>query len=225
MEISRGRLYRRWVLFCTVGELVGFGGIPVLGAALVLWLTTGLEPGLRSLLLYAVAVVAGAGEGAVLAWFQLRVLNAWLTRTQARHWILATAGAAAFAWALGMLAPTLDEFVGIPASVQIAMWVPSGLLILLSIGAAQAWVLRQVVENPRRWLIANVIGWLAGLPWTFVLPALLPETAPVVVWIVTFVIAGVLMGLTVGLVTGVALLQLKPISPGSLTGFGASHLA
>lgn len=207
--MSRSGLYRRWVLVCTIGELVGFGGIPVLGATLVLWLTTGMESDSRSLIFYAVAVVAGAGEGTVLAWFQLRVLNAWLTRLQARHWIVATAGAAAFAWALGMLAPTLDELVGIPAGVQIAIWIPASLLILVSIGAAQAWVLRPVVKKPFRWLIANVLGWLAGLPWTFALPAMLPETAPTAAWIATFVVAGVLMGLTVGLITGIALLRLN----------------
>ena len=85
------------------------------------------------------------------------------------------------------------------------------MLILVSIGAAQAWVLRRLVEKPHQWLMANALGWLTGLPWTFVLPALLPETAPLGVWVVTFVIAGVLMGLTVGLVTGVALLKMQPV--------------
>jgi hypothetical protein len=81
-------------------------------------------------------------------------------------------------------------------------------LILVSIGSAQAWVLSGGVERPQRWITANALGWLLGLPWTFVLPALLPEDAPTVVWVGTFVIAGVLMGLTVGLVTGWTLVNL-----------------
>lgn len=209
--MSVPHLYRRWVLYCTVGELVGFGGIPVLGGALAVWLTVGLQTEVRSLLVYAVAVVGGLGEGAVLAWFQLRVLRAFLPRLQARQWILATALAASFAWACGMLAPTLDDLAGISPIVQAAIWIPASLLILFSIGSAQAWVLRGIVEKPRRWLLANVLGWLAGLPWTFVLPALLPETAPAVIWVTTFVVAGVLMGLTVGLITGIALQKMETI--------------
>jgi hypothetical protein len=199
------------VFVCTVGELIGFGGIPVCGGAMAFWLTSGLVGSSRSLILYAVAVAGGLGEGAVLAWFQLRVLRDHIPSLNARHWVLATAAAASFAWACGMLAPTLDDIVGISGMIQIGIWIPASLLILLSIGAAQAWVLRDVVDNPLSWVVANSLGWLAGLPWTFVLPALLPESAPIALWVSTFVIAGILMGLTVGLVTGVALLRLRPI--------------
>lgn len=198
------------MLACTAGELLGFGGIPVLGAALALWLTSGLDSSARSLVLYTVAVVGGLGEGAVLSWFQLRVLVECVPGLNPRRWVIATAAAASIAWACGMLSPTLDDIVGIPGVIQAAIWVPAGLLILLSIGAAQAWVLRDIVENPASWVLANSLGWLLGLPWTFVLPALLPENAPTAWWVATFVVAGVLMGLTVGLVTGIALLRLRP---------------
>lgn len=208
--IAPGRLWRRWVLACALGELLGFGGIPVLGGAVAYWLTGGLEDATRSLILYAVAVAGGLGEGAVLAWFQMRVLRDYLPRLRARPWILATSAAASFAWACGMLAPTLDDLVGLSATAQVAVWIPAGLLILFSIGAAQAWTLRGVVNEPRRWVTANVLGWLAGLPWTFVLPGLVPEGAPGYIWVSTFVVAGVLMGLTLGAVTGAFLLRLDP---------------
>ncbi len=211
MKRRSSGLFWRWVLFCTVGELVGFGGIPVLGGAIAFSLTAALPPVHQSLALYAVAVIGGLGEGAVLAWFQLRVLQKYFPRLDARLWILATALAASVAWMLGMLAPTLDDVVGISAGTQIAIWIPASLVILLSIGAAQAWVLQRVVERPQRWLVANVLGWLLGLPWTFVLPALLPESTSIIVWVATFVVAGVLMGLTVGLVTGFALVRLAPL--------------
>jgi len=200
--------YWQWVLACTLGEIIGFGGVPVLGAALVLWLSSGLEPGVRSILLFAIAVIGGLGEGAILALFQLRVLRTLLPRLNARRWVLSTSAAASFAWLCGMLAPLLDDLVGLSASAAIAIWIPAGLLILLSIGAAQAWVLRGVVDSPNRWITANVLGWLLGLPWTFVLPALLPETAPIPVWVATFAIAGLMMGLTVGLVTDRTLIRL-----------------
>ena len=207
IETTRG-IWRRWTLAFTIGELLGFGGIPVLGAAIALALTSHLEPAARSLVLYAIAVTGGAGEGAVLGWFQMRVLRRVLPHVPERRWILATATAAALAWALGMLAPTLDDLVGLSAAGRFAIWIPSGIVILLSIGVAQAWVLRGVVTKPRRWVIANVIGWLAGLPWTFVLPALLPEKAPAAVWVLTFVVAGTLMGLTAGAITGRTLIRI-----------------
>jgi hypothetical protein len=205
------RLWRRWVINFTLGELIGFGGIPVLGAAITLWLTGEMDTGSRSLLLYAVAILGGLGEGSVLGWFQSRVLREFLPGYQAKRWILATAVASAFAWACGMLAPTLDDVFGLAPTLQIAIWVPASLLILLSIGSAQAWVLRGLVERPQRWITANVLGWLAGLPWTFALPALVPESAAIAVWILTFVVAGVLMGLTAGAVTGLFLIRLNPI--------------
>jgi len=212
MDAANALLYRRWVVACTAGELIGFGGIPVLGAALALALTQSLPPGGRSIVLYVVAVAGGLGEGAVLALFQYHVLGLLLPALRKRAWVMATAGAAALAWACGMLAPLLDDLVGLTATAQVAIWVPASVLILISIGGAQAWALRGSVEKPQRWLLANVLAWLAGLPWTFVLPALLPETAPMTVWIATFVVAGVLMGLTVGLVTGIAVLRLHPVS-------------
>ncbi len=202
--------YWRWVLHCTAGELVGFVGVPVLGGALALWLTTGLETSNRSLVLYAVAVTGGLGEGAVLAMFQFRVLNECIANVDKFRWVLGTSAAAAFAWACGMLASTLDDIVGISTRVQVMIWIPASILILASIGTAQAWALRQVVDNPRSWIVANCLGWLAGLPWTFVLPALVPDNAPTTWWIAAFAIAAVLMGTTVGLVTGFFLLRLRP---------------
>lgn len=206
--IASRDVWLRWTVAFTLGELVGFGGIPVLGAAVALWLTSGLEPAERSLLLYGVAVLGGLGEGAVLGWFQTRVLRRLLPRLDSRRWILATAAAASLAWALGMLAPTLDDVIGLTVPAQIAIWIPAGIVILLSIGTAQALVLRRLVERPSTWVVANVLGWLAGLPWTFALPAALPEDAPAYVWVTTFVLSGILMGATAGAITGIALVRI-----------------
>lgn len=208
MISARKQLWRRWVVAFTAGELVGFG-VPVLGAAAGLALTQSLDPSTRALALYLIAVIGGLGEGAVLAWFQLRVLKPWLPALDPRRWLCATAIAAACAWACGMLAPTLDDLYGLSAATQIAIWIPASIIILLSIGSAQAWALAGVVERHRRWIGANVLGWLAGLPWTFVLPALLPPEAPAAAWITTFVLAGALMGATAGTVTGGFLVRLR----------------
>jgi hypothetical protein len=210
MASTSSSVYRKWVFYCTVGELLGFGAIPVLGGAIAYASTGGLAPAPRALLLYAVAAIGGLGEGAVLAAFQWHVLRERFPQLQARRWILSTAVAASAAWMLGYLAPTLDDLIGITAMMQIAIWIPAGVVMLFSIGTAQAFALKGAAERPGRWIVANVLGWLLGLPWTFVLPALLPETAPLAAWVAAFVVAGVLMGTTVGLVTGVALVRLVP---------------
>lgn len=206
------KIWRQWVINFTLGELIGFGGIPVLGGVSVLSITSNLGSDAQSLALYIVGIVGGFGEGAVLAWFQMRVLHGYLPQVEDSRWICATAAAASFAWAVGMLAPTLDALIGLSVTMQIAIWLPASLLILFSIGVAQAWVLNGKVEKPQRWITGNVIGWLAGLPWTFVLPALLPESAPMPVWVGTFAIAGVLMGVSAGAITGFVLIRLRPIT-------------
>jgi hypothetical protein len=210
MTSSSSQLYWRWVLVCALGEIVGFGGVPVLGGALIIWLTEGLDPIVRSILVYAASAIGGLGEGAILAVFQLRVLGRQLPLLNRRRWLSFTAVAASFAWLCGMLAPLLDDLFGLTVTAQVAIWVPASVLILLSIGAAQAWVLRDVIDKPQRWITANVVGWLLGLPWTFILPALLPESAPISIWVSTFIVAGILMGLTVGLVTGRLVVKLAP---------------
>ncbi|MGD2167885.1 MAG: hypothetical protein PVF63_07225 [Gammaproteobacteria bacterium] len=202
-------LYWRWVLACTVGELIGFFGLPVLGGMTVLWLTEGIDPFARSIVLYLMAAAGGLGEGAILAFFQVHILRLRWPALNTRRWIIYTAVAASIAWLCGMLSPLLDDLMGLSAAVQIAIWLPAGTIIVFSIGTAQSRVLSDVVSRPRRWITANVMGWLLGLPWTFVLPAMLPESAPLTVWAIVFFVAAALMGLTVGLVTGTQVLRLQ----------------
>lgn len=213
MSNSQSSLYGRWVFAFTAGELLGFGGIPVAGGALIFLLTLELDEGVRAIVFYAVAVIGGLGEGMVLGWFQARVLREVISGFDARRWVLFTSFAAAFAWALGMLAPTLDDLVGLSMAEQVIIWVPSSVLILFSIGAVQALALRGLVRNAQQWVWANAVGWLLGLPWAFVLPALLPESAPVAARVGVFIVAGVLMGATVGAVTGWSVLRMQTQIP------------
>jgi hypothetical protein len=197
----RGR-WKRWVVAFTLGELIGFGGLPAAGGVLATWALASIEGPTKSLLLYVVAIVGGLGEGAILAAFQRPVLREQWPALDQTAWIRNTAVAAAVAWSLGMLAPTLDDLVGLEPAMQIAIWVPASVGILLSIGYAQARVLRAVTPRANGWIGANVLGWLLGLPWTFLAPAAMPDDAPPWVFVLAFVVAGVLMGATVGAVTG-----------------------
>ena len=203
-------LLRRWVVAFAVGELVGFGLLPAMLGALAFELTGGMNATPRALLLYLVAIVTGFGEGAVLALFQLRVLRGVFPDLDARGFVVATGTAASVAWAAGMLVPTLDDVVGLSTPIQIGLWVAAAVVILPSIGIAQAWALRGVVERPGRWIVGNVLGWLLGLPWTFVLPALVPDGAPIGAFVAAMIVGGAVMGATAGAVTGVFLGRLVP---------------
>ena len=194
--------FRRWVGAVTLGELLGFGGIPALGGVLVAAALAGVEDSVRAIALYVVAIVGGLGEGAVLGWFQQRVLVEWWPGLDRRRYVGHTAVAAAVAWGLGMLAPTLDDLVGLSLPVQIGLMVAAGLAILPSIGLAQARVLAEVTPRARGWVGVNVLGWLLGLPWTFVAPASVPDDAPLWAFVLAFALGGTLMGATVGVVTG-----------------------
>jgi len=189
----------------TLGELIGFGFIPALGGIVATMVTTGMPTTPRALLLYTVAIVGGFGEGLVLAHFQLRVLSEPFPDIDRRRFMLNTGLAASIAWAAGMLAPTLDDIVGLGTVAMIAIWVGAALIILPSIGIAQARVLSDHVERPNRWVVANILGWLAGLPWTFLLPALLPDSAPPDAFVLAMIAGGILMGVTAGGVTGLFL--------------------
>lgn len=205
----RARVWRQWVVACTLGELIGFGLLPAAAGLMAYTLTTEVAPVPRALILYVVSIVGGLGEGAVLAGFQLTVLKKVMPAIDGRRWVVYTATAAAVAWGAGMLAPTLDDIVGLPVAAQVAVWLFAAVVIVPSIGFAQSLVLRSLVEQPHRWTLANAFGWLVGLQWTFVLPMMLPDDAPPLYFGVAMVVGGVLMGLTVGMVTGRALITLE----------------
>jgi hypothetical protein len=87
-------------------------------------------------------------------------------------------------------------------------WVVIAPIMLCSIGVGQWFALRQHIDGAGRWIPANVVAWLLGLPVTFIIPALVPNGSPPAVWLAAFVSAGLLMGAIVGAVTGRTLLRL-----------------
>jgi len=193
--------WRRWVVATTLGELAGFA-LPtaVWGAAA----TAGLGDRATAL----PVILAGAGEGAVLGFAQSRALRIELPAVEPRAWIGATAAAAALAWAIGMAPSTFhEELSAWPVPVLVGLGVVGGVTLLLSIGVAQALVLRHHVLHAGRWVAANAAGWLLGLPIVFVALAVAPEDPPVIRAAIA-VAAGAAMGFTVAVVTGRALVAL-----------------
>jgi hypothetical protein len=195
------RLLTAWVTACAVGELVGFLVPAAVGATLASSDSGWAVPAL---------VLAGAGEGAVLGLSTAVVLGRAVSDFRPRAWVLATAIGAAFAWLLG-LAPSAgaSTWQSWPPFLVAAAGVALGLLLVCSVGAAQAWVLREHLARAWRWVPASAAAWCAGLAafGLFTSPLWREGQAR---WLVALIgVAGaLLMALVMAVVSGVFLLRL-----------------
>jgi hypothetical protein len=198
---ERSATYRRWFVATTLGELVAFS-LPT-----GVWAATAVA-GLDERIALAPVILAGAGEGAVLAYAQSRALRRELPDFDTSAWIRATAAAAALSWAVGMMPSTFHEpLSALPPPVVIVFGLAGGVVMLCSIGVAQAAVLRRYVEHAGRWITANALGWLAGLPVVFAALAVAPEH-PAAVRVAFALVGAVGMGAAVAAVTGSCLVRL-----------------
>ena len=145
--------FRDWLVWVSLGELVGFTIPAVVGA---------VAAGAGRSWLLALLVAAGICEGLVLGFAQARVLAASIG-VRRLAWAAATATGAAVAWTVGMLPSTFSTWTEwSPASAVLV----AGLLavvLLLSIGTAQWVVLRRYVDHAAGWIGQTALAWCAGL--------------------------------------------------------------
>lgn len=183
-----------WLLWVTLGEVLGFG-VPAASGALL----ADAEPGW----LLVAMVAAGTVEGTVLGLAQAQVLAA-AAGIRRRSWVLATAAGAAVAWTAGMLPPT---FASVwrdwrPASA-VAAAVLLGIVLLSTIGTAQWLVLRRHVDRVGGWVWVTALAWCAGLSVfaAVTTPLWQPRQGEALVLGIGL-LGGVLMAGTMALVTG-----------------------
>jgi deazaflavin-dependent oxidoreductase (nitroreductase family) len=193
--------FRRWVVATTLGELVAFS-IPT-----AVWGGTAVA-GLDDRLALVPVIVAGAGEGAVLGYAQARALRRDLPTLDVGSWVRVTAAAGALGWAVGMVPSTFhDELSGLPLPILVVLGAAGGAVLLCSIGFAQATVLRRHLAHAGRWVGANALGWLGGLPVVFLALGVAPEH-PAGLRAVFAIAGGVGMGAAVAAITGAFLVRL-----------------
>lgn len=196
----------RWVGWVAAGESVGFLA-PTAGFAL----TSAL--GLNPWTAYALMIVLGAVEGALLGLGQVAGLRGTAGGVPARSWIAVTAMGAALAWSLGMLPPTLVD-AGVPVDItQAAVWLLiglGGLVLLASIPLAQWTVLRGILPRAWRWIPVNMGAWLAGLVFPFLPGPFVDAYTPTALLAVLYVAAGAAMATTVETLTGLWLRRAFP---------------
>lgn len=189
------RFLRRWLLWATLGEAVGFIVPATVGGVLAL----SVAP---AIVVYPAMIAAGAVEGALLGFGQY--VGFGPTRPVPRgQWIGATAAGAAVAWSIGMLPSTLGG-IGFDTPLDVAMVAGGALLLLASIPTLQWVVLRGSVGPSGRWIPINLGAWAVAILWTIAPSPFIDERTPVVAILAVYVVAGLLMAATVALLTGFA---------------------
>jgi hypothetical protein len=182
---------RRWILRVTVAEAAGFAVAAGVGASLAVTAAP-------TAVAYPAAVLAGAVEGLALGVGQYSAMRGGRPRRAA--WIGATAGAAAFAWALGMLPSTIGMDFSSPTT-----WVLIGfgaVLLLASIPVAQWLVLRAAGRrDAAAWIPVTMGAWALAMLWTAAPSPFIDEGSPFALVLVLYVLAGVLMAVTVATLT------------------------
>jgi deazaflavin-dependent oxidoreductase (nitroreductase family) len=199
-------LRQRWFRNVTLGECAGFAVPATVGA-----LTAHAADAVSVPLL----VLAGAVEGALLAWFQARVLRTVLPALPVARWIGATAVAAAGAWAIGMGLGLLGErLTGLPVAALVSIVAVAGLVLLLSIGTAQWTVLRGLVPGAGRWITGTSLAWLIALGVFLVATTFLwqPGQSTATVALIG-VLGGLLMAATVAALTGHVVIRVVGTGP------------
>jgi hypothetical protein len=193
-------LWVRWFRNVTVGECAGFA-VPAAAGAV-----TAHAVGAVSVPLL---VLAGAVEGALLGWFQARVLRGAVDGFPVARWTAVTAAAAAFAWAIG-LAPSLAGgwLSGRPLWALVPLVAVGSVVLLLSIGTAQWTVLRGLVPNAGRWVWGTALAWLAALGvFVAVATPLWQPGQDVATVVLIGVLGGLLMAATVAALTGLLVVR------------------
>jgi hypothetical protein len=206
VDVTPHRFWRRWFVWTTTGEAIGFALPAVVGA------TTWDAPAGWAML---ALVAAGAVEGAVLGAAQAHVLVPACLALRRTAWVLATSAGAALAYVVGMAPSTLgDRLEEAPAWALAVLGGAGGLVLLASIGTAQWLVLRHALPRAAPWIPATALAWLAGLT-VFLVVATPLWRAGQALWltILVGVGAGLMMAATVAAVTGIAMVWL--LSAGS----------
>jgi uncharacterized integral membrane protein len=194
-------LLRSWFWTVTAAEFVGFA-VPALVGALTA--DTAATIALPALL------AAGAIEGSMLGWGQASVLRRAISDFRRRPWVIATAAAAVFAYALGLAPSTFTSSIeNWPTAVLILAAVVLGGLLLVSIGSAQWLILRRYVAGAARWIAASALAWIVGLGVFLAFTMPLWQTGqPLALTVGIGVVGGLLMAATSSAITGVALRRL-----------------
>lgn len=208
--------YRRWILACTAGELIGIG--VATGAGLTVNYILG-EPSTLPARLTVLAIFACVGlvEGGALASFEWRVLRTRVPRLPGAPWVAVTAALAVTGWLVGMTpSPFLTQndpaaVAAEPPMMQMLVIAAAGGAVAGALfGATQWMLLRRYVSHAASWIWIHIPAWAAAMVAIF-LGAMLPNNStPGWLIAISGVSGGVLGGLLLGSITGLVARGLTP---------------
>lgn len=193
-----GRFLRYWLLWVTLGEVVGLI-FPAL-TGYVFAGSTAVVPAL---------ILAGAAQGAVLGWTQGTLLAFRLPGLNRLRWVAATASGAAVAWFVGLLpGEWADIWQRWPLPGQLIAALLVAAVLLGAVGWAQGVQLRGHLRGALWWAAGTPAAWVAGAGVFAGVGLLWRGDQSVATVALIGVLAGILAALTVSLLTGLLLLRL-----------------
>lgn len=214
------KLWKRWTINCTIGELLGIacaGGIAFLVNSII---GDPIDIGSKIIVLIAM-MFAGLVEGAVLGYFQWKVLVTKFPKMSQKEWLFFTILVGVLGWFLGMLPslfliPESSYESGANGSINYSspfiyaiLSISMGLILGAIFGLFQWFSLRKYAVNAYQWIIANALGWGLGLGWIYIFASIPDEKSTLLFNIIMGVCGGSFAGLSVGMITGFYLVKLK----------------
>ncbi len=210
------RLWRRWVLANSTGELIGLGSTFAIGVGLFSGL--GDAPGIGpALLSAAVMTLTGVLEGVIVGLAQWFVLRNAITSITRRIWVIATIIGGILAWFLGSIPMTMASLASEttttpvdepPLAIMLLLAAGMGLVAGLILSLAQWAVLRKHVNRAWQWLPANAIAWAVGMPIIFAGIDLAQRVGSTIGGVLVMALTITITGAAVGVVHGIALITL-----------------
>ena len=212
MKISQ---FRKWVINCALGELLGIGAAVCIAVAVNYYLGEPQSLVQKIFVLFAM-LIAGAIEGTSVAVFQWSVLRHLFPNMKLIAWWKRTVAIALLGWCLGML-PSL--FFTQPSSTtatettEPSMWlitimaVGGGAIAGALFGLFQSFELKKHSRKWKWWITANTVAWSVAMLIIFIGATWPSAATPVSLIILSAIISGCLAGVSLGVITGVFLFK------------------
>ena len=210
--MKRGQ-FRKWVINCALGELLGIGAAGCIAVAVNYYLG---EPQsfIQKIVVLFTMLVAGAIEGTSIAVFQWKVLRHLFPDMKLAAWWKWTVSIALLGWGLGML-PSLffTQSSVTTGTTKPSMWLiaiiaaGSGALAGALFGLFQSFELKKHSGKWKWWITANTLAWAVAMLIIFIGATWPSAATPVIFIILSAIISGCLAGLSLGAITGLFLFK------------------
>ncbi|MCA6364255.1 MAG: hypothetical protein IM638_14550 [Bacteroidetes bacterium] len=214
---NKNLFWLRWTINCALGEVLGIGAAGLIALMVFKLLGEPQTTGSKLLVLFCM-MCAGLIEGAVLGYMQWRILRQKLPELPRSNWLQYTMLIAVLGWMLGMLpslfffdeqpANTSTSAPPLPGTLFAALSVGAGLLLGALFGLFQWFELKHYVHHSKQWILANALGWGAGIGWIYFFAGLPEEHTPLLETLFYAACGSILAGLSVGAITGAFLVRL-----------------